>query len=149
MGARKRNRAEAIKEAKKSTYTAILRDCPTSPRKMRLLADLIRGEDVNKALDVLKYNPKEASRRLEKLVLSAVANWQSKNEGARIEDSNLFIKEVFVDQSKTLKRIQPAPQGRAYRIRKRSNHVTVVLGSANEALVEEAEVIEETDTQTN
>lgn len=146
MGARKRIRAEKLKEAKKNTYSAMLRNCPTSPRKMRLVADLVRGQEVNRALDVLKFNAKEASRRLEKLVLSAVANWQSKNEGARIEDSNLFIKEIFVDQSKTLKRIQPAPQGRAYRIRKRSNHVTVILGSQNEAVAVEETV---NDNQTN
>ena len=129
MGARKRNRAEQIKEAKKETYIAELRDCPTSPRKMRIVADIIRGQEVNRALDILKFNPKEASRRLEKLVLSAIANWQNKNENVRLEDSNLFIKEIFVNQARTLKRIQPAPQGRAYRVRKRSNHVTVILGS--------------------
>ena len=144
MGARKRNRAEKLKEAKRDTYIAELRDCPTSPRKMRVLADLIRGEEVNHALDMLKFNPKEASRRLEKLVLSAIANWQNKNEDKRIEDSNLFIKEIFVNQSRTLKRIQPAPQGRAYRVRKRSNHVTVILGS-NAGVVEAPvqEVVEE------
>ena len=129
MGARKRNRANQIKEARKNTYLAVLKNCPTSPRKMRLLADMIRGMDVNKALDLLKYSSKAASRDMEKLVLSAIANWQAKNEGVRIEDSNLFIREVYVDQGRTLKRIQPAPQGRAHRIRKRSNHVTVVLDS--------------------
>ena len=143
MGARKQNRAEQLKEAKKSIYAASLRNCPTSPRKMRLLADLIRGTEVNKALDILKYNPKEASRRLEKLVLSAIANWQVKNEGTRLEDSKLIVKEVFVNQSKTLKRIQPAPQGRAFRVRKRSNHVTVVLGNMN-AQAEQVELTEET-----
>ena len=142
MGARKRNRAEQIKAARKNTYSAVLRNCPTSPRKMRLLADLIRGVEVNKALDILKYNPKEASRRLEKLVLSAVANWQMKNEDVRIEDSNLVVKEIAVDSARMLKRIQPAPQGRAYRIRKRSNHVTVVLANLNEQAAE-AEVTEE------
>jgi large subunit ribosomal protein L22 len=131
MGARKRNRAEQIKEAKKSTYTAVLRNCPSSPRKMRLVADLIRGENVNRALDILRYNAKDASKKLEKLVMSAVSNWQVKNEDTRLEDSNLIIKEIFVDQARTLKRIRPAPQGRAYRIRKRSNHVTVVLGNMN------------------
>ena len=153
MGARKKNRAEQIKEQRKSKYYAVLRNCPTSPRKMRLMADLIRGEEVNRALDILKYSSKEASRRLEKLVLSAIANWQTKNESARLEDSNLFIKEIFVDQSRTLKRIQPAPQGRAYRIRKRSNHVTVVLDSLNqEELLPEPQVeekVEETESQTN
>ena len=129
MGKRKTERANAMKEARKNQYMAVLRNDPSSPRKMRLVADMIRGLEVNKALDLLKYSNKEASRRLEKLVLSAIANWQEKNEGARIEESRLFIKEVFVDQSRTLKRLRPAPQGRAYRIRKRSNHVTVILDS--------------------
>ena len=129
MGARKRNRAEQVKEAKKSQYFAVLRNCPTSPRKMRLVTDMIKGVEVNKALDMLKYSKKDASRDVEKLLLSAIANWQAKNEGARIEESHLFVKEAFVDQSRTLKRIQPAPQGRAHRIRKRSNHVTIVLDS--------------------
>lgn len=131
MGARKRNRAEQLKEERKNKYYAVLRNCPTSPRKMRLVADMVRGQEVNHALDILKFSPKEASRRLEKLVLSAVANWQVKNEGERIEDNQLFVKEIYVDQARMLKRIQPAPQGRAYRIRKRSNHVTVVLGTSN------------------
>lgn len=139
MGARKRNRAEQIKEEKKTTYSAVLRNCPTSPRKMRLLADLIRGQEVNRALDLLRFNPKEASNRLEKVVLSALANWQNKNENVRLEDSKLIVKEVFVDQARTLKRIQPAPQGRAYRIRKRSNHVTVILGNLNEKIEEQVE----------
>jgi len=131
MGARKRNRAEQLKEEKKNKAFAVLRNCPTSPRKMRLIADLIRGMDVNKALDVLKYNEKEASRRVEKLLLSALANWQDKNEGVRIEESNLYVREIFVDQARILKRLRPAPQGRAHRIRKRSNHVTIVLDSMN------------------
>ena len=132
MGVRKRNRANQIKEQRKSTYYAVLRNCPTSPRKMRLVADLVRGEEVNRALDILKFNNKEASRRLEKLILSAVANWQVKNEGVRIEDSQLFVSEIYVDGGRVLKRLQTAPQGRAYRIRKRSNHVTVVLDNANQ-----------------
>jgi large subunit ribosomal protein L22 len=127
MGARKRNRAEAIKEEKKSRYIAVLRNCPSSPRKMRLVADTVRGVEVNRALDLLKYNQKDASRQLEKLIMSAVSNWQVKNEGVRIEDSRLYVREIFVDQARMLKRIRPAPQGRAHRIRKRSNHVTVVL----------------------
>jgi len=131
MGARKRNRAEQLKEERKNKAFAVLRNCPTSPRKMRLIADLIRGMDVNKALDVLKYNEKEASRRVEKLLLSALANWQDKNEGVRIEESNLYVREIFVDQARILKRLRPAPQGRAHRIRKRSNHVTIVLDSMN------------------
>jgi large subunit ribosomal protein L22 len=140
MGARKRNRAEQLKEQKKSTYFAVLRNCPTSPRKMRLMADLIRGVDINRALDILKYSSKESSRRLEKLVLSAIANWQAKNEAVRLEESQLIVKEVFVDSARMLKRIKPAPQGRAYRVRKRSNHVTVVLDSAKEKVEAEAVV---------
>ena len=131
MGARKRNTAEKRKEAAKNRYQAILRNCPTSPRKMRLVTDLISGMEVNRALDILKFSSKEASRRVEKLLLSAIANWQSKNEGVRIEESNLYIKNIHVDGGRTLKRLQTAPQGRAYRIRKRSNHVTLVLDSKN------------------
>lgn len=131
MGARKRNRAEQLKEERKNKAFAVLRNCPTSPRKMRLVADLIRGMEVNRALDVLKYNEKEASKRMEKLLLSAISNWQNKNEGVRIEESNLYVKEIFVDQARMLKRLRPAPQGRAHRIRKRSNHVTIVLDSMN------------------
>ena len=129
MGARKRNRAEQRKEELKNTSFAVLRNCPTSPRKMRLVTDLIRGMEVNHALDVLKFSQKEASRKVEKLLLSAISNWQAKNEGVRIEDSNLFVSEVFVDQGRTLKRLRPAPQGRAHRIRKRSNHVTIMVDS--------------------
>jgi len=129
MGVRNRNTAEALKEARKNVAFAKLNNCPTSPRKMRLVADIIRGEDVEKALNILKFNAKEASGRLEKLLLSAIANWESKNEGSNIESSNLYVKEITVDSGRMLKRIQPAPQGRAHRIRKRSNHVTIVLGS--------------------
>ncbi len=131
MGARKRNTAEQRKEAAKNRYQAVLRNCPTSPRKMRLVTGLIRGKEVNKALDILKYSKQEASRRLEKLLLSAISNWQLKNEGVRIEESNLYIKKVSVDGGRSMKRLQTAPQGRAYRIRKRSNHVTLVLDSMN------------------
>lgn len=130
MGVRKRNRANQIKEDKQHKYFAVLKNCPTSPRKMRLVADQVRGEDVNKALDILKFSQKEASNRLEKLILSAISNWQAKNEGVRIEDTSLFVKEIFVDSGRVLKRLRPAPQGRAHRIRKRSNHVTVVLEGA-------------------
>ena len=129
MGVRKRNTAETLKKARKKIAFAKLNNCPTSPRKMRLVADIIRGEDVENALNILKFNSKEASNRLEKLLLSAIANWESKNEGSNIETSNLYIKEITVDSGRMLKRIQPAPQGRAHRIRKRSNHVTIVLGS--------------------
>ena len=131
MGNRKRLAAEAIKQAKKSLAFAKLNNCPTSPRKMRLVADLVRGEEVNKALAILKFNPKEASRRLEKLLLSALANLQAKNEEGDIEKAALFVKEIRVDSGSMLKRLRPAPQGRAHRIRKRSNHVTLVLGSNN------------------
>jgi large subunit ribosomal protein L22 len=129
MGARKRNTADQKKEVAKNRFQAILRNCPTSPRKMRLVTDLISGMEVNKALDVLKFSSQEASRRMEKLLLSAIANWQAKNEGVRVEDSNLYVKLVHVDGGRQLKRLQTAPQGRAYRVRKRSNHVTLVLDS--------------------
>ena len=129
MGARTRISAGARKEAAKERTQAVLRNVPTSPRKMRLVTNLIRGQEINKALDILKFSKQESSRRLEKLLLSAIANWQAKNEGVRLEDSNLYVKEVQVDGGRILRRIQPAPQGRAYRIRKRSNHVTLVLGS--------------------
>jgi len=129
MGARKRNAAEKRKEAAKTRYQAVLKNVPTSPRKMRLVTDLIRGMEVNKALGVLKFSQQEASRKVEKLLLSAIANWQAKNEGVRVEDSNLYVKEVMVDGGRALKRLQTAPQGRAHRIRKRSNHVTLVLDS--------------------
>ena len=124
--------AEAMKESRKNVAFAKLNNCPTSPRKMRLVADLVRGVEVNKALQILKFNTKEASARLEKLLLSAVANWQIKNEDARMEESGLFVKEIQVDSARVLKRLRPAPQGRAHRIRKRSNHVTVVVGSKSE-----------------
>ncbi len=129
MGVRKKQRAEKIKEAKKSQYFAVLKGCPTSPRKMRMVADLIRGEDVLKALDILKYNPREASGRLEKLLKSAIANWEVKNEGKKPEDHQLYVSEIRVDSATMLKRYQPAPQGRAHRIRKRSNHVTLYIDS--------------------
>lgn len=130
MGVRKKNKAEAIKAARKSVAMARLMNVPTSPRKMRLVADMIRGVEVEKALFMLKHSGKEASIRLEKLLLSALANWQAKNEGESMDEANLVVQEVFVGQGRTLKRIQPAPQGRAHRVRKRSNHVTLVVGSA-------------------
>ena len=131
MGSRKKQMADAIKEGKKQIAFAKLNNCPTSPRKMRLVADLVRGEKVDKALNILKFSQKEASRRLETLLLSAVANWQAKNEDADIEQAELFVKEIRVDGGSMLKRLRPAPQGRAHRIRKRSNHVTLVLGANN------------------
>ena len=129
MGARKRIKADVMKQAKKKIAFAKLNNCPTSPRKMRLIADLIRGMDADKALSELKLNPKEASGRMEKLLLSALANWEAKNEGKRMDQENLYVSEVKVDSGRMLKRIQPAPQGRAHRIRKRSNHVTLVVDS--------------------
>lgn len=134
MGARKRERAEAMKEARKHVAFAKLNNCPTSPRKMRLVADMVRGMDVDKAIFLLKNSPKEASGRLEKLVRSAINNWEQKNEGARMEEASLYISQISVDSARMLKRIQPAPQGRAHRIRKRSNHVTVVLDARNEVV---------------
>ena len=129
MGSRKRIKADAMKEARKKIAFAKLNNCPTSPRKMRLIADLIRGMDADKALSELKLNPKEASGRMEKLLLSALANWETKNEGKRMDENNLYVSEVKVDSGRMLKRVQPAPQGRAHRIRKRSNHVTLVVDS--------------------
>ncbi|APY10373.1 50S ribosomal protein L22 [Seonamhaeicola sp. S2-3] len=131
MGSRKKQMADAIKESKKQVAFAKLNNCPTSPRKMRLVADLVRGESVEKALNILKFSQKEASNRLEKLLLSAIANWQSKNEDADVESAELFVKEIRVDGGSMLKRLRPAPQGRAHRIRKRSNHVTLVVGANN------------------
>lgn len=129
MGERKRNSANIRKEINKTTYMARLANCPTSPRKMRLVADQIRGKSVEYALNLLKTSPKYAAARLHKLLLSAIANWQSKNDGVRIEDSGLYVKSINVDGGRMLKRIQPAPQGRAHRIRKRSNHVTLLVES--------------------
>ena len=131
MGVRKRERATEIKEAKKALAFAKLNNCPTSPRKMRLVADLVRGVEVDKALAILKFNQKEAAARVEKLLRSAIANWQAKNEDANLEEAGLFIQEIRVDGGAILKRLRPAPQGRAHRIRKRSNHVTLVLGAKN------------------
>ncbi|MCK5729477.1 MAG: 50S ribosomal protein L22 [Draconibacterium sp.] len=136
MGARKRLAAEKRKEEKKQQYFAVLKNCPTSPRKMRLVADMIRGIEVNKALDILKFSSKEASQRVEKLLLSAIANWQAKNEGVRLEESELYVQKIMVDSGRILKRLRPAPQGRAHRIKKRSNHVTLFV-DRKESVVEE------------
>ncbi|MEQ9297963.1 MAG: 50S ribosomal protein L22 [Cyclobacteriaceae bacterium] len=122
---------------------AKLNNVPTSPRKMRLVVDLIRGIRVNKALTILKFESKVGAGRVEKLLLSAVANWQAKNEDINLEDADLFVKEVFVDSGRMLKRLRPAPQGRAHRIRKRSNHVTLVVDSMNQ--VEESTVDNDTE----
>jgi large subunit ribosomal protein L22 len=129
MGARKRNRAEQNKEVNKTISFAKLNNCPTSPRKMRKVSDMIRGEEVFKALGILQFSPQDAAKRLETLLKSAIANWEAKNEGERPEDNNLVVKEIMVDSARMMKRIQPAPQGRAHRIRKRSNHVTLIVDS--------------------
>jgi large subunit ribosomal protein L22 len=134
MGARKRNMANRLKEAKKEKSLAVLKNCPTSPRKMRLVVDMIRGIEVNKALNVLKFSNKEVAARVEKLLMSAIANWQAKNEGVRLEDAHLVVKQVNVDSGRMLKRLRPAPQGRGYRVRKRSNHVTLIVESVNNAV---------------
>eukprot|EP01155_Anaeramoeba_flamelloides_P031508 Anaeramoba_flamelloidesa89452_61.p1 GENE.a89452_61~~a89452_61.p1 ORF type:complete len:146 (-),score=5.54 a89452_61:239-676(-) len=141
MGSRKHISAEKRKEARKTLYIARLRNVPTSPRKMRIVADLIRGMDVEQAMGLLQHTSKEAAGRLYKLLRSAIANWEVKNEGERVEDNQLFVKEISVDSGRMLKRIQPAPQGRAHRIRKRSNHVTLILG--NRLQNKEEEVITE------
>ena len=131
MGARKRLKAEARKEANKSIAFAKLNKSPIAPRKMRLVADLIRGVEVNKALNILQHNAKDASTSLEKLLRSAIANWEQKNEDKAIEEETLFVKTIEVSGGAMLKRIQPAPQGRAHRIRKRSNHVHIVVDAKN------------------
>lgn len=136
MGARKRNVAIERKEAMKSLAMAKLNDCPTSPRKMRLVADMIRGKRVEMALAMLRLSTKEAAVRLEKLLLSALANWQSKNEGSRMEDQELVVKTIHVDGGRMVKRLRPAPQGRGYRVRKRSNHVTLVVDNKNSVVTE-------------
>ncbi|MCD1118899.1 50S ribosomal protein L22 [Chryseobacterium turcicum] len=129
MGSRKRESALARKLTNQDVVKALHNDCPSSPRKMRLVVDIIRGVEIEKALSILKYSKKDASNKLEKVLLSAMANWQSKNEGADIEEANLIVKEIFVDSARQLKRLRPAPQGRGYRIRKRSNHITLILGT--------------------
>ncbi len=129
MGQRKRLMAERFKEARKTTAIAKLNEVPTSPRKMRLVADTVRGVEVNKALDILHYSKREPSIKLEKLLRSAIANWEAKNpESAKeLDNGNVYVKTIMVGEGRTIKRIRPMPQGRAGRIRKRSNHVTVVL----------------------
>ena len=129
MGKRKRLMAESLKEAKKVTAVAKLNDIPTSPRKMRLVADTIRGVEVNHALDLLKFSKREASIRLEKVLRSAIANWEAKNpdKSKELDNGNVIVKTIMVGEGRTIKRIRPCPQGRAGRIRKRSNHVTIIL----------------------
>ena len=130
MGLRKRKAADAIKEARKSEYFAKLRNVPTSPRKMRLVVDMVRGQEVFKALGILTFSNKEASNRVEKLLRSAIANWEQKND-RKAEAGELYVKTIFVDAAPMLKRLRPAPQGRGYRIRKRSNHVTIYVDTIN------------------
>lgn len=126
----KREKRDARKEAAKTgPVKARLVNVPTSPRKMRLVADLIRGVRVNQALSILKYEPKVGAEKLEKLLLSAISNWSAKNTDLKLEEADLFVKDIFVDSGRMLKRLRPAPQGRAHRIRKRSNHVTLVVDS--------------------
>jgi large subunit ribosomal protein L22 len=126
----KREKRDAKKEAAKTgPVTARLVNVPTSPRKMRLVADLIRGVRVNQALSILKYEPKVGAAKLEKLLLSAISNWEAKNTNEKLEEADLFVKDIFVDGGRILKRLRPAPQGRAHRIRKRSNHITLTVDS--------------------
>lgn len=131
MGARKKLAADARKEARKTVALASLRNTPTSPRRMRQVADLIRGKDVGQALDILRFSTRHSSRDLEKLLRSAIANWQAKNDGQRPDEAGLVVRTVMVDEARGLKRMLPAPQGRAYRMRKRSNHVTIIVDTAN------------------
>lgn len=136
----KREKRDARKEAAKTgSVVAKLKNAPTSPRKMRLVANLIRGERVSKALNILKYEPKVGSFKLEKLLLSAIANWEAKNQDAKLEEADLYVKDIWVDGGRILKRLRPAPQGRAHRIRKRSNHVTLVLDSLKNVSIETTE----------
>lgn len=147
MGVKKRNKAERLKEQRKNTYYAKLTNCPVPPRKMRLVADLVKGKDVNEALDILRFSPKKASKYLEKVILSAIANWQSKNENARLEEHSLYIKHVYANEGRAIKRLRPAAMGRANIIRKKANHVTVILDSINPPTEEEPEIIEETEQE--
>jgi large subunit ribosomal protein L22 len=144
MGVRIKNRAEKRKEEKKTLYYAKLNNCPTSPRKMRLIADMIRGKKVELALVMLKNSPQVSSDRLYTLLKSAISNWQAKNEGVRLEESDLFVKEISVDSGRVLKRIRTAPQGRAHRIKKRSNHVTLFVDSR----IQPAAEVEESTIET-
>lgn len=143
MGSRKKIKADKRKEDRKGQYFAVLRNCPTSPRKMRTVVDLIRGKEVYAALSILKFNPKHPSNRLETLLTSAIYNYEAKS-GQRADAGNLFVTEVFVDGAITLRRMLPAPQGRAYRLRKRSNHVTLYVGTKIET---EEEIVNQEEQQ--
>ena len=145
MGARKKIAADARKEEMKTTYIARLNNCPTSPRKMRLVADMIRGKKVDLALGLLKFSKKEAAGNMYKLLLSAINNWQAKNEGVRIEEQPLVVSKVYVDSARQLKRLRPAPRGRGYRIRKRSNHVTLFVDTVNKKVENTQQVTENTE----
>ncbi len=145
MGARKKIAADARKEEMKTTYIARLNNCPTSPRKMRLVADMIRGKKVDLALGLLKFSKKEAAGNMYKLLLSAINNWQAKNEGVRIEEQPLVVSKVYVDSARQLKRLRPSPQGRGYRIRKRSNHVTLFVDTVNKKVENTQQVTENTE----
>ncbi len=141
----KREKLKAVKDAAKTgPATAHLHDVPTSPRKMRLVADLIRGERVGKALNVLKYEAKHPAERMEKLLMSAISNWETKNKDVKLEEADLFVKEVYVGGGRMLKRLRPAPQGRAHRVRKRSNHVTLVVDRMPVQVTETKKVAKET-----
>lgn len=131
MGARKKLAADARKEAKKTVANAQLRNVPTSPRRMRQVADLIRGVQVDKALGILRFSTRHSSRDLEKLLLSAISNWEAKNEGRKADEAGLMVKSIQVNEARSLKRMLPAPQGRAYRMQKRSNHVSLIVDTAN------------------
>ena len=145
MGARKKIAADARKEEMKTTYIARLNNCPTSPRKMRLVADMIRGKKVDLALGLLKFSKKVAAGSMYKLLLSAINNWQAKNEGVRIEEQPLIVSKVYVDSARQLKRLRPAPQGRGYRIRKRSNHITLLVDTVNKKVENTQQVTENTE----
>jgi large subunit ribosomal protein L22 len=131
MGARKKLAADARKEAKKTVANAQLRNVPTSPRRMRQVADLIRGQQVDKALGILRFSTRHSSRDLEKLLLSAISNWEAKNEGRKADEAGLVVRSIQVNEARSLKRMLPAPQGRAYRMQKRSNHVSLIVDTAN------------------
>lgn len=146
MSKSKKAAADARKEASKTLYMAKLRNNPTSPRKTRIMANVIRGKQVDYAMNVLKYSHKESAEKILKLLKSAVANWQVKNEGVRLENADLYIKTIMVDGGRTLKRFRPAPQGRANRIRKRSNHITLVIADRNAEKVETTEQPEPVET---
>ncbi len=144
----KREKRDSKKEAAKvGPSVAKLKNVPTSPRKMRLIADLIRGERVNKALNILKYEPKVGAPKLEKLLLSAISGWEAKHQDVKLEDADLYVKDIFVDGGRVLKRLRPAPQGRAHRIRKRSNHVTLVVASLKNTTASSEIAITEKETK--